>query len=298
MVDNPPVAGQYTHAVHDRMKHWLWTGVWLLLAAGRLGGAPVSLEDLLGDVDTAALAELTGVNETELTATARELQRQLQGSYIIPAAVRDWLAGLGLDVDPEFVILPPRLELPVPPPPLPPLAKPFWADRDRSRSWPSRAQALVPRLKPLFVAAGVPPELVWVAEVESRFNPQARSRAGAVGLFQLMPDTAEFLGLALTPADERLNPLKNGQASARYLRYLYEKFRDWPLTVAAYNGGEGRVRRLLDKRCAQRFHEIAADLPLETQVYVARVEAALLEREGLWLSELAPAVVSSSPGRR
>jgi membrane-bound lytic murein transglycosylase D len=281
------------------MKELLLTGFLLLLATGRLSAAPVTIEDLLGDVDTAALAEMTGVDEKQLKATARELQQQLQGKYVIPAPMRAWLAEQGVEVEPEFVILPPRLELPVPPPPLPPMAKPFWADRDRRGSWPARSQALVSRLKPVFVAEGVPPELVWLAEVESRFNPQARSRVGAVGLFQLMPDTAEFLGLATAPRDERLDPEKNARAGARYLRYLYTKFRNWRLAVAAYNGGEGRVRRLLEKRAGQTLEDIATGLPTETRIYVLRVEAAVLTYEGALLSELPPAGgVSSSLGRR
>jgi membrane-bound lytic murein transglycosylase D len=144
----------------------------------------------------------------------------------------------------------------------------------------------VTQLKNIFASEGVPAELVWVADVESSFNPKARSRTGAVGLYQLMPDTAEMLGLSLRPVDERLDPLKNARASAQYLNYLHGKFRDWPLVLAAYNGGEGRVRRLLEATGVRSFEGIVGKLPAETQVYVPRVEAAVLRREGVMLREL------------
>jgi membrane-bound lytic murein transglycosylase D len=60
--------------------------------------------------------------------------------------------------------------------------------------WPARAKEYVPELKPVFAAQKIPPELVWVAEVESSFDRRALSPAGAVGLFQLMPDTAKRFG--------------------------------------------------------------------------------------------------------
>jgi membrane-bound lytic murein transglycosylase D len=63
-------------------------------------------------------------------------------------------------------------------------------------------------------------------------------------------------------------------------------FKDWRLAVAAYNCGEGRVRRLLDQHKARTFDEIATYLPAETQMYVPKVEATLLRREGVKLSQL------------
>src|SRR6185436_16827776 len=130
------------------------------------------------------------------------------------------------------------------------------------------------------------PELVWVAEVESSFNPQARSPAGAVGLFQLMPTTARALSLSLQPEDERLQTGKSARAAARHLRHLHERFGDWRLALAAYNAGETRVGDLLKKHKARTFDSIADRLPAETQMYVPKVEATLGKREGLALSEL------------
>jgi membrane-bound lytic murein transglycosylase D len=107
-----------------------------------------------------------------------------------------------------------------------------------------------------------------------------------VGLFQLMPETAKSLGLLLTPWDQRFQPEKNGRAAAQYLKHLHETFGDWRLSVAAYNGGEGLVNRLLEKRAAHSYDEIAGDLPTETQMYVPKVEATILRREGVALQRL------------
>lgn len=161
-----------------------------------------------------------------------------------------------------------------------------WKQKLRSRPPPARADALVPTLKDIFTSEGVPPQLVWLAEVESSMNPQARSPVGAAGLFQFMPQTAERFGLAARPEDERLNPEKSAQAAARYLTILYRRFKSWPLALAAYNAGEGRVGKTLKKHGAQTFDQIAAHLPAETRMYVPKIEATISLREGVELESL------------
>jgi membrane-bound lytic murein transglycosylase D len=144
----------------------------------------------------------------------------------------------------------------------------------------------VPELKPIFTAQKIPPELVWVAEVESSFDRRALSPAGAAGLFQLMPDTAKRFGLSLWPRDQRFQPEPSATASAQYLKYLYDRFKDWRLALAAYNAGEGTVQKLLDRYKTDSYDDIAEHLPAETQMYVPRVEAVLLQREGANLEQL------------
>jgi len=152
---------------------------------------------------------------------------------------------------------------------------------------PKIAQPYVGRLKPIFTAEGVPPELVWVAEVESSFDPRARSPAGAAGLFQLMPATARRYGLKTSwPWDERLKPEPSARAAAQYLEYLHSRFKDWRLALAAYNAGEGTVEELLKRQKAHSFDAIATHLPAETQMYVPKVEAIVWRREGRKLAEL------------
>jgi membrane-bound lytic murein transglycosylase D len=287
------------------------------------GGRTVDAEDVLGGFDESALTNLdlsawpalTDINRTQLQSMCRQLQKQLQGEYVLELAPLREVASAALPLLEEYpetqpyaawlrsrldylavadelkVAIPaPSLELKpagsVPMNPGPEAERQAWRQHLKTEDLPPGAGVYVTRLKPIFVAEGVPAELVWLAEVESRFDTGARSPIGAAGLFQLMPETAKSLGLTLTPSDQRLQPEKNARAAARYLRHLYETFGDWRLAVAAYNGGEGLVGRLLEKRGAHNFDEIAAELPAETQMYVPKVEATILRREGLALENL------------
>ncbi len=156
-----------------------------------------------------------------------------------------------------------------------------WEQKVSRHPAPKRAETLVPDLKAIFEEEGVAPEWIWLAEVESSFNPEARSPVGATGLFQFMPATAERFGMRLTPVDDRLNPEKSARAAAQYLRFLHGRFDSWPLALAAYNAGEGRVGRLLNTHNARTFEEIADHLPAETQMYVPKVLATVALREGI-----------------
>lgn len=166
------------------------------------------------------------------------------------------------------------------------LQRTAWDKRLQKRPLPARAQKYISQLKSIFTAQGVPAALVWVAEVESSFDPSARSPAGAVGMFQLMPATARSLGLATAPRDERLDPEKSAQAAAKYLRYLHGRFNDWRLALAAYNCGESRVNNLLTRHKTRSYSAIATRLPAETQMYIPKIEATLHKREALRLGGL------------
>jgi membrane-bound lytic murein transglycosylase D len=159
----------------------------------------------------------------------------------------------------------------------------LWLGRERGRPEPSGAAALMPRLESAFAAEGVPPQLAWMAEAESNLIPSARSPVGAKGLFQLMPSTAHALGLATFLPDERTDPEKSARAAAHYLHSLFEKFGSWPLALAAYNAGEGRVSRLLSSRGATDFAGVSSALPAETRMYVPKVCALVALRTGMQL---------------
>jgi membrane-bound lytic murein transglycosylase D len=162
----------------------------------------------------------------------------------------------------------------------------LWTKQMEKRPPPTQAEQFALRFKPIFAAQKVPESLVWLAEVESGFDPTAKSPANAAGLYQLMPATAQTLGLALSPKDERLDPDKNALAAARYLRYLNGRFPEWPLALAAYNVGEGRVQALIERHKTRSFDRLARYLPAETQLYVPKVEATLLRREKVNLAKL------------
>ena len=177
---------------------------------------------------------------------------------------------------------------PLPPPPNPPFKteQEIWIKKISPRPWPKGAAQIVPALKSDFASEGVPAELVWLAEVESDFDARARSPAGAVGMFQLMPETAKQYGLSLWPFDQRRQTEPAARAAAQYLSQLYAQFNDWRLTVAAYNSGAGAVEKLLKRYQTRSFERIASHLPAETQMYVPKVAATILKREGLELEKL------------
>ncbi len=164
----------------------------------------------------------------------------------------------------------------------------FWLERVRVRPVPPGAAELLPQLREAFVAEGLPPELVWLAEVESTFNPEACSPVGARGLFQLMPATAKELGLRTTLPDERADPGKSARAAAHYLKQLHDQFGDWPLALAAYNSGPGRVRRTLAAAGTNSFAAIAENLSAETRMYVPKVLATVAVRSGHPLTAWVP----------
>ncbi len=283
----------------------------------------VPLDDLLQqglrwakeNVDDDVWRALGGPDERRTRQLFESLQQQFHGEYVVDLAAlkptatallplleeheesRPYAAWLKtrldyFDVADEFrlTLQPPPTEPGQPPKPIPnpgPEAeRRAWQAQLRQRPAPKGALAWVARLKPTFSARKVPPALAWLAEVESSFDPAARSPAGAAGLFQLMPRTAQSLGLSLRPHDERLDPDKNAAAAAGYLRQLHGQFKDWRLALAAYNAGEGNLRQIMDRYKARAYDQVATRLPAETQMYVPKFEAVLQKREGLKLNEL------------
>lgn len=131
----------------------------------------------------------------------------------------------------------------------------------------------------------LPEDLVWVAAIESGFNPQAISKAGAVGLFQFMPETAERFELGIAEGlDERRSIVKSIDAAIAYLSLLKDQFGSWDLALAAYNCGEGcvtsaiahardRLARPVDQEV--QFYELAQLelVPRETAHYVPMIHA-------------------------
>lgn len=119
--------------------------------------------------------------------------------------------------------------------------------------------------------------LIAVMRVESRFDPGARSREGAMGLMQLMPETARWaagqMKLPHVDAEELTDPELNLAIGAWYLASLYDEFNGDPvLALAAYNGGAGNVRRWLAEQKWSGHQETIHDIPFpETRSYVRKV---------------------------
>jgi membrane-bound lytic murein transglycosylase D len=238
---------------------------------------------------------LEGDDLSALAAYEGEARAALAALRTIPGYedYADWLEQRLDEIAGAREVTAPKPPTPTPTP-KPPAVSPglpyydYWRARVRNRPAPARAAALMPRLRAAFAAEGVPPELAWLAEAESSLNPNARSPVGAKGLFQLMPDTAHSLGLATFIPDERTDPDKSARAAARYLRTLHGKFGEWPLALAAYNAGEGRVGRLLAAQRAKSFSAIASSLPAETRMYVPKVCALIATRTGVAPGKIPP----------
>lgn len=129
-------------------------------------------------------------------------------------------------------------------------------------------------------AKQMPHDLIYLAMIESEFNPNARSRVQAVGLWQFMSSTARRFGLTVRGhVDERKDPARATDAAVAYLSTLYDEFGSWYLAAAAYNSGEGTVRRALKKVTGKSegtdedFFRILPHLPKETRDYVPKLIA-------------------------
>jgi membrane-bound lytic murein transglycosylase D len=123
----------------------------------------------------------------------------------------------------------------------------------------------------VFASYDLPVELKYLAVIESQLNPNIYSKAGAAGLWQLMPAAARSYGLKITSKyDERRNANKSTIAAAKLLVYLNNMFDDWLLTIAAYNSGPGRVLSAIKKSGSRNFWVLQNYLPLETRKHVKK----------------------------
>lgn len=134
---------------------------------------------------------------------------------------------------------------------------------------------LKPLIQNIFTKQGIPVELGIICIIESACNSEAVSPANAVGLWQFMEDTARDYGLVVNAiTDERTNPIKATEAAAKHLKILFEQTKDWNLTVAAYNCGEGRLQSCINKVSNNRdWQSIKKVLPAETAQYLPSIIA-------------------------
>jgi len=150
---------------------------------------------------------------------------------------------------------------------------------DRFQSYLDRFHHYKEVVEPIFREFGLPTELMYLSLVESGFNPRAFSRARASGPWQFMKATGRMYKLNVNwYVDERRDPIKSTVAAAHHLRDLYDRFGSWPLALAAYNAGSGKVSRAIRKTGTRDFWKIRRTwyIRRETKDYVPRFIAATL----------------------
>jgi len=128
--------------------------------------------------------------------------------------------------------------------------------------------------------AGLPLDLLYVAMIESSYDPYTYSRVGASGLWQFMPEGGEIYGLQQDRwVDERNDPIRSTEAVLDYFADLHQRFGDWPLALAAYNAGYGAVIRAIARYNTNDFWallDLENALPWESSIYVPKAIAAAI----------------------
>ena len=152
----------------------------------------------------------------------------------------------------------------------------FQKDGRRSvQNWLNRMEKYKAIMLPILEEENVPPELFYVAMIESGLNARALSYAYASGYWQFISSTAKIYDLKKDHwVDERSDFEKSTRAAARYFKDLYSYFGDWYLSLAAYNCGQARVNRIIKRQGTRDYWKLTR-LPRETRNYVPNVMAAI-----------------------
>jgi len=151
--------------------------------------------------------------------------------------------------------------------------------RERFSLWLSRSGKYIDLMKEILKEKDVPEEIVFLPLIESGFNPYAYSPARAAGYWQFIASTAKRYGLEINWwKDERRDPVKSTVAAANYLKYLHEMFGSWNLAMAAYNAGEGKILKALNRTKTDDYWALlnTRHIRRETKDYVPKFIAASL----------------------
>lgn len=154
-----------------------------------------------------------------------------------------------------------------------------YEQRETMRKYLARAERYLPMVKEICREQGLPEDISYLFLLESGANPEARSPANALGMWQFMPATARSYGLTVdSHVDERLDPRKSTKAAMLYLKDLYGMFGCWRLALSAYNSGENKLNRVLCAEDADEYDEICSSRKLkrETREFFPRFQAIAL----------------------
>ena len=136
-----------------------------------------------------------------------------------------------------------------------------------------KANRYFPIVEPILKANGIPDDFKYLMVIESNLNPNARSSAGAAGLWQFMQTTGREYGLEVNKnIDERYHVEKATVAACKYLKDAYEKYQDWIAVAASYNAGQARISNQFEKQQVNDMLDLY--LVEETARYVYRIIAA------------------------
>ena len=138
-----------------------------------------------------------------------------------------------------------------------------------------RSGKYLPMIQAIFEEYNLPLYLAYLPVLESAFDPNSLSQAGAVGLWQIMPATARDHGLKINRwIDERRDPEKSTIVAAEYLQFLYDKFGNWELALASYNYGFPKLIRAMKREKTVDYWQIKR-IPRETYNFVPKFYAML-----------------------
>ncbi len=165
----------------------------------------------------------------------------------------------------------------------------FFKDDPRGRAmlsiWFKRAGRYKEMIKKTFKKKGLPEDLMWLAMIESGFDPGARSPVGAVGLWQFMPETGRLYGLSIDRwTDMRQHLTGSTEAASDFLADLHRRFGSWELAMAAYNMGYGGVLAVVRRYNTNDYwalSKLEGSLPWETTLYVPKIIAASIVAKNL-----------------
>jgi membrane-bound lytic murein transglycosylase D len=149
--------------------------------------------------------------------------------------------------------------------------------RDLAAAWLKRVERYGPMIRRVMAEHSLPEDMLFVAMIESGYDPLARSAADARGMWQFVKQPALFYGLRVDHwVDERLDPERATHAAALFMRDLYDRFGSWELAFAAYNMGYNGLLRAIRKYNSNDYWTLShfeAGLPFETSLYVAKITA-------------------------